>query len=68
MSSPLAGGQSTHSAFQDISKGVATEFSACVGPMFDEARTTGVPLPKTAALYAALMGLEGSLTQRADSP
>ena len=67
MSSPLARAQSKHSALQDIGRGAATEFSACVGPLLDEARELGVPLPKTSALYAALMGLEHSLDE-AESP
>jgi len=61
MSSPLTGSQSSHSAFQDVQKGMATEFSACVGPMLEDARIRAVPLKKTEALYAALMGLEDSL-------
>ena len=67
MSSPLAGSQSTHSAFQDVQKGLATEFSACIGPMLEDARIRAVPLTKTEALYAALMGLEDSLEEQAES-
>jgi 2-dehydropantoate 2-reductase len=66
MSSPLTGSQSSHSAFQDVQKGMATEFSACVGPMLEDARIRAVPLKKTEALYAALMGLEDSL--KVESP
>ena len=61
MHSPLAGSQSTHSAYQDIQKGQPTEFSACVAPMLDEARAHGVALPAVQALYAALIGLEKTL-------
>ena len=63
MSSPLAGSQSRHSAFQDVEKGLTTEFSTCVGPLLEDAKIKGVPLPKTQALYAALMGLEASLAE-----
>ena len=68
MSSPLASSQTTHSAHQDVQKGLATEFSACVGPMLEDARNRGVPLIKTEALYAALMGLEDTLRRQAQSP
>lgn len=61
MHSPLASSQSTHSACQDIQKGQPTEFSACVGPMLDDAKARGVDLPVVQAMYAALMGLEKSL-------
>ena len=67
MSSPLAGSQSRHSAFQDVEKGLTTEFTTCVGPLLEDANIRGVPLPKTEALYAALMGLEASLTEPAAS-
>ena len=67
MSSPLAASQSSHSASQDVKKGLPTEFSACVGPMLEEARIRAVPLKKTEALYAALMGLEESLKREAAS-
>ena len=66
MSSPLATSQSSHSAFQDVQKGLTTEFSACVGPVLEDARIRAVPLKKTEALYAALMGLEDSL--KVESP
>ena len=59
--SPLASSPSTHSACQDIQKGQPTEFSACVGPMLDDAKARGIDLPVVQAMYAALMGLEKSL-------
>jgi 2-dehydropantoate 2-reductase len=61
MSSPLTASQTTHSALQDVTKGLATEFEACVRPMIDEASRLGIPLQRTKLLYAALMGLEASL-------
>ena len=61
MSSPLASSRSTHSALQDVTKGMTTEFNACVRPMIDEARRLGVRLPGTQLLFATLMGLEASL-------
>ena len=61
MHSPLAGSQSTHSACQDILRGQPTEFSACIGPMLEDATARGVALPTVQALYAALMGLERTL-------
>lgn len=63
MSSPLAGSHSRHSAFQDVAKGLTTEFSASIGPLLEDASIRAVPLPKTEALYAALMGLEASLKE-----
>ena len=59
--SPLAGSQATHSACQDILRGQPTEFSACIGPMLEDATARGVALPTVQALYAALMGLERTL-------
>ena len=61
MSSPLTSSQSTHSALQDVNKGLTTEFEACVRPMIQEASRLGIPLPGTRLLYATLMGLEVSL-------
>ncbi len=61
MSSPLAGSQSIHSAFQDIQKGLATEFSACVGPMLEDARENGIAMTAVQVMYAALLGLEETL-------
>jgi 2-dehydropantoate 2-reductase len=67
MASPLAGSHSRHSAFQDVAKGLTTEFSASIGPLLEDARIRAVPLPKTEALYAALIGLEASLKEEADA-
>ena len=61
MHSPLAGSKSTHSACQDILRGQPTEFSACIGPMLEDATAHRVGLPTVRALYAALMGLERTL-------
>ena len=61
MASPLTASQSTHSALQDITKGVCTEFDACVKPMIDEAANLEIPLVRTQLLYSTLMGLEQSL-------
>ena len=60
-SSPLIKSQSTHSASQDIQKGYRTEFSACVGPVIEEARKNSVPIKVVEAMYATLMGLEQTL-------
>jgi 2-dehydropantoate 2-reductase len=61
MINPLTKSPSTHSALQDILKGQPTEFKACVGPMIEEAHHKGVAMPRTQAMYAALMGLEATL-------
>ena len=61
MASPLASSKTTHSAFQDIQKGNPTEFSACVGPMIEDAGVHSVPLAAVKAMYSTLMGLEASL-------
>ena len=61
MSSPLTSNQSTHSALQDVNKGLTTEFEACVRPMIEEASRLGIQLSGTRLLYATLMGLEISL-------
>lgn len=61
MRSPLIKSQSTHSASQDIQKGVRTEFNACVGPMIEEARKNSLPIKVVEAMYATLMGLEKTL-------
>ena len=58
MTSPLAKSQTIHSALQDIQQGSTTEYSACVGPMIEDANKTSVPMRAVQALYAALMGLE----------
>ena len=61
MASPLAGSQTTHSALQDIQRGCTTEFSACVGPMIEEANDNSIPMKAIPARYAALMKLEQTL-------
>ena len=61
MTSPLTRSNSTHSALQDIQKGRKTEFEACVAPLIEEAEKQGVTIPRTQAMYAALMGLEATL-------
>ena len=61
MASPLASSQSTHSALQDIQKGHPTEFSACVGPMIEDARKHSIPTKGIQVMYATLMGLEETL-------
>ena len=61
LTSPLAGSQSTHSALQDIQKGLPTEFQACVGPMLEEARAHSIPMQRIQVMYATLMGLEETL-------
>ncbi len=64
LTSPLSGSQSTHSALQDIQKGIPTEFQACVGPILEEAQELSIPMPRVQIMYATLMGLEDTL-QRA---
>ena len=61
LTSPLAGSQSTHSALQDIQKGIPTEFEACVGPILKEAETLSIPMQRVQIMYATLMGLEDTL-------
>ena len=61
LTSPLAGSQSTHSALQDIQKGIPTEFQACVGPMLEEAQALSIPMQRVQIMYATLMGLEDTL-------
>jgi 2-dehydropantoate 2-reductase len=62
MQSPLASSQSMHSGLQDILKGQPTEFSACVGPMLQEARDHySLSMPAVEVMYATLMALEASL-------
>jgi 2-dehydropantoate 2-reductase len=62
MTSPLARGQSTHSALQDVQRGEMTEFEAILGPLLADASTRKIPMTRTRTLYAALMGLERSLS------
>jgi ketopantoate reductase len=64
MASPLAASATTHSALQDICKGCATEFGACVGPMIEDANNNSIPMKAIGVLYATLMGLEQTLTAR----
>ena len=61
LTSPLAGSQSTHSALQDIQKGIPTEFQACVGPILEEAQARSIPMQRVQIMYATLMGLEDTL-------
>ena len=61
LTSPLAGSQSTHSALQDIQKGIPTEFQACVGPILEEAQALSIPMQRVQIMYATLMGLEDIL-------
>lgn len=61
LTSPLAGSQSTHSALQDIQKGIPTEFQACVGPILEEAQERSIPMQRVQIMYATLMGLEDIL-------
>ena len=64
LTSPLAESQSTHSALQDIQKGIPTEFQACVGPILAEAQGLSISMQRGQIMYATLMGLEDTL-QRA---
>jgi ketopantoate reductase len=61
LTSPLSGSQSTHSALQDIQKGIPTEFQACVGPILEEAQVLSIPMQRIQIMYATLMGLEATL-------
>ena len=61
LTSPLSGNQSTHSALQDIQKGIPTEFQACVGPILEEAQVLAIPMQRVQIMYATLMGLEDTL-------
>ena len=61
LTSPLSGSQSTHSALQDIQKGIPTEFQACVGPILEEAQALSIPMQRVRIMYATLMGLEETL-------
>ena len=59
--SPLASSQSTNSALQAIQKGQTTEFSACVGPLIEDATQRSIPMKGVQVLYSTLMGLEKTL-------
>jgi len=61
VASPLASSQSTNSALQAIQNGQATEFSACVGPLVEDARQRSIDLQGVQLLYSTLMGLEDTL-------
>ena len=61
LTSPLSESQSTHSALQDIQKGMPTEFQACVGPILEEAQALSIPMQRVQIMYATLMGLEDTL-------
>ena len=61
MTSPLATSQSTNSALQAIQKGQTTEFSACLGPLIEDARQHAIPMKRVQLLYSTLMGLEETL-------
>ncbi len=61
LTSPLSGSQSTHSALQDIQKGIPTEFQACVGPILEEAQALSIPMQRVQIMYATLMALEDTL-------
>ena len=61
ITSPLSGSQTTHSALQDIQRDSPTEFSACVGPMIEEANESSIPMKAIQARYTALMKLEQTL-------
>ncbi len=62
MASPLASSNSRHSALQDVERGQRTELEALLGPLIDEATRRGLAMVRVRTLYAALMGLERSLT------
>lgn len=61
LTSPLSRSQSTHSALQDIQKGIPTEFQACVGPILEEAHALAISMQRVQIMYATLMGLEDTL-------
>ncbi len=61
IASSLASSQSTNSALQAIQKGQTTEFSACLGPLIEDARQHAIPMPRIQVLYSTLMGLEETL-------
>ena len=62
MTSPLASGQSTHSALQDVQRGRRTELEAILGPLLVDGTARKISMTRTRTLYAALMGLERSLS------
>ena len=61
MATPLASSSSTHSALQDVRRGVRTELGALLAPLLEDALSHDVSLTRVRALYAALTGLEREL-------
>lgn len=61
LASSLASSQSTNSALQAIHNGRATEFSACLGPLLEDASQYGIRMTRVQLLYSTLMGLEETL-------
>ncbi len=61
LASSLASSQSTNSALQAIHKGQATEFSACLGPLIEDAKQHAIPMTRVQLLYSTLMALEKTL-------
>lgn len=61
MTSPLTTSNAIHSAFQDIKKGIVTEFSSCVGPILEKANKASVAIPNVQSAYSELMALEATL-------
>lgn len=61
LASSLASSQSTNSALQAIHNGRATEFSACLGPLIEDAKQHAIPMTRVQLLYSTLMALEKTL-------
>ena len=61
LASSLASSQSTNSALQAIHKGQTTEFSACLGPLIEDAKQHAIPMTRVQLLYSTLMALEKTL-------
>ena len=61
LASSLASSQSTNSALQAIHKGQTTEFSACLGPLLEDANQYRIPMTRVQLLYSTLMALEETL-------
>ena len=61
MTSPLASSNAIHSAFQDIKKGIVTEFRSCVGPILEKATKASIPIANVQSAYSELMALEATL-------
>lgn len=64
LASSLASSQSTNSALQAIQNGQMTEFSACLGPLLEDAIHHKIPMTKVQLLYSTLMGLEETFHKR----